>query len=102
MEMSECRVSTVRLCYDCNLPFHPQLKSVKTGSVFWSTLASLSYFYMVSVCPCCVRTQVHKDCMLASTFGRVSHKKKLQQGARGPDDSLLYLLYYILMFFMKE
>lgn len=24
------------------------LKSVKTGSVFWSTCASLSYFYMVS------------------------------------------------------
>ena len=26
------------------------LKSVKTGSVFWATTASLSYFYMVRVC----------------------------------------------------
>ena len=29
--------------------FCVQIRSVKTGSVFWSTLAALSYFYMVSM-----------------------------------------------------
>ena len=38
------------LFYFAYLLFCFQLKSVKTGSVFWATLTSLSYFYMVSIC----------------------------------------------------
>ena len=33
------------------------IKSVKTGSIFWSTLCSLAYFYMVSQRVCVIRVQ---------------------------------------------
>jgi hypothetical protein len=33
----------------CHVQFPVQVKAVKTGSIFWSCMTALSYFYMVSV-----------------------------------------------------
>ena len=49
-----------------------QVKSVKTGSVFWAACTSLSYFYMVSMNT--VLRKVSHQCVLGSDSQTQHHK----------------------------